>query len=175
MPSALFTSVSYSQPSSCCEGATSWWCFSTLRPMSDITVSISARRSWAPSTGATGEFLVGDVGPLLAVDLVERGVHRVLEEHVVEDEELGLGAEERLVANAGGGEIGLGLLRRRARIAAIGLPGAGLVHVAENHQLGLRREGIEHGGGAIRLQQHVALVDRLPAGDRRAVEHHALV
>jgi hypothetical protein len=123
---------------------------------------------------AVGELLVGNVRALLAVDLVERGVHAVLEAHVVEHEELGLGAEIRGVADAGRGEIGLGLLRRRARVAPVGLTGAGLVDVAEDDQLGLRREGIEHGGAAVRHQHHVALVDRLPAGDRRAVEHHAV-
>ena len=76
-------------------------------------------------------------------------------------------------ADAGRGEVGLGLLGDRARVAAVGLTGAGLVHVAEDDERALRREGIEHGSRAIRHQHHVALVDRLPAGDRGAVEHDA--
>jgi len=43
------------KPSSFCDGATSWWCFSTWTPMSNMTDSISARRSLRLSTGGTGK------------------------------------------------------------------------------------------------------------------------
>ncbi len=158
--------------------------------MSIIVESISARRSlWLVDRRhreiaaldrrtmagiAVGIFLVADIGAFVAVDLVERGVHRVLVAHVVEDEEFGLRPEIGRVADAGRDEIVLGLLGDRARIAAIGLAGQRLVHVAEDDERGLRRERIEHRGGAVGHQHHVAFVDRLPAGDRRAVEHHAV-
>jgi len=122
---------------------------------------------------AVGVFLVADIGAFIAVDLVHRPVHAGLVADVVEDEELRLGPEIGRVADAGGDEVGLGLLGHRARVAAIGLSGQRLVAVAEDDERGLRREGIEHRGLAVGHEQHVALVDHLPAGDRGAVEHHA--
>ncbi len=124
---------------------------------------------------AVGEFLVRDVGPLLAVDLVHRPVHAGLVAHIVEDEEFGLRTEKRLVADPGRNQVPLGLFRGRARVAGIGLPGQRLVHVAKDDQRGLRRKRVQHRGRAIRHQHHVGIVDRLPPGDRRAVEHHPLV
>ena len=38
----------------------------------------------------------------------------------------------------------------------------------------LGEERIDHRGGGIGHELHVRLVDRLPAGDRRAVEHDAV-
>jgi len=59
--------------------------------------------------------------------------------------------------------------------ARIVLAGHRLHHVADQDQRGLGEEGIDHGGVEIRLQQHVGLVDGLPARDRRTVEHGAFV
>jgi hypothetical protein len=70
--------------------------------------------------------------------------------------------------------MGLGMLGDRARVAGVVLAGQRLQHVAEDDQLRLGGEGIERRGGEIGQQQHVGLVDRLPTGDRRAVEHDAL-
>jgi hypothetical protein len=53
--------------------------------------------------------------------------------------------------------------------------GQRLQHVADQDQRGLGEEGIDDGGLEVRLQQHVGLVDGLPAGDRRTVEHRAFV
>ena len=69
--------------------------------------------------------------------------------------------------------IGLGLLGDAARIAVVGLAGGRLEHVADDRQRGLGEERIDAGGRRIRHQVHVGLVDRLPAGDRGAVEHRA--
>jgi len=49
------------------------------------------------------------------------------------------------------------------------------VDVAEDDDRGLRRERVEDSGRAVGRQQHVRLIDRLPSGDRGAVEHHAFV
>ena len=106
---------------------------------------------------------------------LEAGVvrrHRKL--HVVEDEEFCFGADEHGVADAGRLQVGLGALGDHARVAAIAFAGAGLENVAEYGQRGLGIERIEVGGGRIRHQYHVRLVDGLPAGNRRAVEHQAL-
>src|SRR6185312_10911871 len=118
--------------------------------------------------------LAGAIRAFVGVELVEAAVHRDFVAHVVEHEELGLRPEEGGVADAGGLQVGLGMLGDRARVARVGLAGERLVDVAEDHQLGLRREGIEHRRLAVGHQGHVGFVDRLPAGDRRAVEHHAL-
>ena len=71
-------------------------------------------------------------------------------------------------------EIGFGAGRGRARVAAVKLAGRRLDDVAEQDQHRRRAERIDVGGVEVRLQDHVALVDRLPAGDRAAVEHEAV-
>ena len=115
----------------------------------------------------------GVVRTLLLVDRIEGAVHRDFEAHVVEHEEFELWAEHRPVADAGLGEIGLGALCGRARVAGVGLARGRLKHVAEHDQRGLRGKGIEDGGVRVRHEAHVGLGDVLPAGDGRAVEHDA--
>ena len=110
----------------------------------------------------------------LAVDLVDAVVAAGAEPHAVEHEELGLRAEERGVADARRLQIGLGLLRRGARVAVVRLAGGRLDDVAEQDQARLGGERIHHRGVGVRHQDHVGLVDRLPAGDRGAVEHDAV-
>ena len=106
--------------------------------------------------------------------LIAAGGVAVLEADVVEHEELGLGADEDGVADAGRLEIGLGALGGRARVAAVELAGRRLDDVAEQDHHRRRAERIDIDGVEVRLQDHVALVDRLPAGDRGAVEHEAV-
>ena len=120
-------------------------------------------------------------GQLGAVEL-EAGVVGIDgEAHVVEDEELGLGAEHDRVADAGLLQVGLGALGDRARIA--------LVHLAGRRARARRRRspswsaaknGSRWAHGGIGHQRHVGGLDALPAGDRGAVEgvavgEHALV
>ena len=90
---------------------------------------------------------------------------------VVEHEELGLGAEKDGVADAHRLDHALGLLGDAARVAIVGLAGGRLEHVADQNQRGLGEERIDAGRGRVRHQAHVGFVDRLPAGDRGAVEH----
>ena len=71
--------------------------------------------------------------------------------------------------------MGLGALGDRARAALVAEPGAGLGDVADQDQARLGAERVEHGAGEVGLEQHVGLADVAPAGDRRAVEHHALL
>ena len=105
---------------------------------------------------------------------IAAGVVAVLEADVVEHEELGFRADEDGVADAGLLEIGFGAGRGRARIAAVKLAGRGLDDVAEQDQHRSRAERIDIGGVEVGLQDHVELVDRLPAGDRASVEHEAV-
>jgi hypothetical protein len=124
---------------------------------------------------AVGEFPVADVRALFAVDLVHRPLHRRRIAHIVEDEEFGLGPEIGGVPDAGRDQVLLGLLRNRTRVARIGLPGQRLVHIAKDDQRRLRGERVEDRGRTVGHEHHVRLVNRLPAGDRRSVEHHTLV
>ncbi len=94
--------------------------------------------------------------------------------HAIEDEELRLRPEICRVADAGRPQVRLRLLRRGSRIARIGLAGRGLDNVAEYDQARLRGERVHHRRLGVQPQDHVALVDRLPAGDRRAIEHDAV-
>ena len=120
---------------------------------------------------------IGGVGVRRQFDRIEReaGVVRVsLEADIVEHEELGLGAKVDGVADAGRLEVGLGLFGDRARIAVIGLAGAGIENVADDDHGGGREERIHAGRSRVHHQRHVGFVDRLPAGDRGAVEHQSV-
>ena len=70
--------------------------------------------------------------------------------------------------------VGFGLLGGRARVAVVGLAGRGFDDVADDDQAGLGRERVHHRRVRVQHQDHVGLVDRLPAGDRGAVEHDAV-
>ena len=121
------------------------------------------------------EDLTARIRSFIGIDLIEGVVHGNVETHVVKDEELGFGAEIGGIANPGAFQISLGLSGYRAPIAGIRLTGGGFVYVAEQDQSGLGREGIEHGGGGIRHQQHVGFVDILPSSDGRPVELDAFL
>ena len=113
----------------------------------------------------------GVVGPLLLVEHVVGLVHRDLEAHVVEHEELGLRPEVGGVPEPGIGQIDFRLLGHAAGAAFIGLPGGGFDHVAGQDQLRQRRERVHHRARRVRHEDHVRLVNLLPARDRGAVEH----
>ena len=100
-------------------------------------------------------------------------VGRGLVADVVEHEEFGFGSEEHGVADAHRLDHGFRLLGHAARVAVVGLAGGRLQHVAGDDHGGLREERIDRRGDGIGHQAHVGFVDRLPAGDRRAVEHGA--
>ena len=82
-----------------------------------------------------GQF--GRIQPVAAIVRIGR------ETHVVENEELGFGAEVSLVANAGLLQISLGLAGDAARVALIALVGGGLKNVAEHCQRRLREERVQ--------------------------------
>ncbi len=84
------------------------------------------------------------------------------------------GPKIRGVADAGCLQIGLGLLGGGSRVTVVTLPGRRLHDVAEQDQARLGRERIHHRGVRVRHQDHVGLVDRLPAGDGRPIEHEAV-
>ena len=92
----------------------------------------------------------------------------------VEDVELRLRAEVRGVGDAAGGEVGLGLLRHVARVAAVGLARDRVVDEEVDVQRLVRAERVEEGAAGVGQQQHVRLVDRLEPADRGAVEAQAV-
>src|SRR3546814_19929276 len=82
-------------------------------------------------------------------DLLEaRLVVAGFETDIVEHEEFGFGADIDGVADAGRGDIGLGALRGRARVAGIAFAGRRLDDVAEDHEPRGRREGVVVDSGA---------------------------
>jgi len=118
-------------------------------------------------------FGVGVPGGVERVNLVGDLVHLDRKADVVEEEELGLGPEVGHIADARGLQIGLGLFGGAARVSVIGFAGVGL-HDRAMHAHGLFRiERVHVGAVGVGHQLHVGLVDGLPAGDRRAVEHLA--
>ncbi len=94
--------------------------------------------------------------------------------HVVEHEELGLRADEHGVADSGRLQVGLGLLGDAARVAVVRLAGRRLQDVADDGKGRRREERVHLRRGRIGHEGHVGFVDRLPASDRRSVEHHAV-
>ena len=121
------------------------------------------------------ERFAGGPGRFLGFDFIRHVTHVVAIAHRIENEELGLGAEVRGVADAGRLQIRLGALGERARIARIGLHRAGLEHIALQEQGLVGHERIDDRAIRIRQQHHVRFVDALPAGDRRTVEHLAVL
>ena len=99
------------------------------------------------------------------VDVVVALVLVLVVADVVEDEELALRPEIGDLGEARLLQIGLGLAGDIARVARVVLAREGIADVADHHEgLGLE-EGVHEGRVRHGLDQHVALVDRLPAAD----------
>ncbi len=97
------------------------------------------------------------------------------EAHVVEEEEFRLGAVVGDIADAGGLEVGFGLLGGAARVALIRFAGVGLDHGAMNAEGLLGVERVDIGRGGVDHEFHVGRFDRLPPRDGGAVEHEAFL
>ena len=111
----------------------------------------------------------------LGVDVVEARVGVGLEPHVVEDVELRLGRKVRGVADSCRLQVGLGLPRDVARVAAVGLTGERVVDEEVDDERLARAERVEVRRGRVWEQRHVRLVDRLEPADRGAVEVETVV
>ena len=109
------------------------------------------------------------------VDPVHAAVRRGLEPHVVEDEELGLGAEVRGVGHPGGEEVLLRLLGDVARVAAVPLARDRIGDVAVHDERLPASERVQVGGGGVGDEDHVRLLDLLEAAHGRAVEGVAVL
>ena len=120
-------------------------------------------------------FLAASVpGSLVRVNLVEHGVRLDLVAHILEDEELSLGCEERGVCNAGGLQVCLGALSNAAGVTVVGLTGAGVHDGADDDQGLLNAEGVNVCGLNIGNQLHVRLSNTLEAANGGTIKKLAV-
>ena len=111
------------------------------------------------------------------VHVVERRVLGLLVAHVVEDEELGLGAEVRLVGDARGAQVLLRLVADVPRVARVRRARDRVRDLADHRQ----RRDVAGGGRVVdrrvqvRHQQHVGVLDLLEAAQRGSVEAQPLL
>ena len=119
--------------------------------------------------------LAGIPGAFVGVHFVRAAVHAGTDGNVVENEEFVFGAKQRRVGDSGGLEIRFRALCQGTRVALVALHGHGFDDIAAQVNRRLFVERIDDGGGGVRHQNHVRLIDALPAGDRRTVEHLAVL
>ena len=98
-----------------------------------------------------------------------------LEPDIVEDKEFGFRPDKDCVADAAGLDVGFRLLRRRTRVSRVRLAGRGFNDRAEQDQLRLGCKRIHNRSGQIGHQDHVGFINGLPTGDRRSIEHDAVL
>ena len=127
------------------------------------------------SVAAVAGFDVGGAVPdaFFADDFKHDFVHAGLVFHFVENEKFVLRAEVGGIGNAGGFEVGLGTAGQRPRVARVALHGVRLDDVAGEDEGFVRVEGVDVGGRRVGHEDHVGVVDALPAGKGGAVEHFA--
>ncbi|EDM80732.1 hypothetical protein PPSIR1_12653 [Plesiocystis pacifica SIR-1] len=144
---------------------------------------LEAVRGRHGDVAALGADLVPEVGEFLAVrvpvaqvrvDGVEAGLLVAAVADVVEDEELGLGADVEGVGDAGRAQVVLGAGGQRPGAALVVGARDGLDGVAEQDQGRDLHEGVDLGRGRVGHDQHVGGVDGLPTAHRRAVKAEAL-
>ena len=120
-------------------------------------------------------FLPDVPGAFFGIDEVEAAVARLIEPGLIEDEELRLRPPVRGIADLRALEIFFRLLRHKPRITIIGLARNRIDDVADEAHRRNRTERIETGRGRIGNHQQVAVVDRLPAPDRRTVQPRSVL
>ena len=127
--------------------------------------------------------LAAEVRPLLppavpfrlgGIDVVVALVGVLVEADIVEDEELRLRPDEAGIGDPGALEIIDRLAGDVARIAGVVLAGDRILDVADHRQRGEGREGIDDRRVGLGDEEHVTLVDALPAAEARAVEAEAV-
>ncbi len=117
----------------------------------------------------------GVVGQFRIVELIASVVRVGIPLHIREHEELGFRTEIGGVADARRLQVHLGLLRHRTRVAVVRRVVVRVENVAHDGERRVLEERVDTRGRWIRHQKHVGLVDGLPARDRRAVEHRAVL
>jgi hypothetical protein len=97
-----------------------------------------------------------------------------METHIVEDEELGLGAEVGNVGDAREAKVALGTTRHAARVEPVALLRDGVNHVGDETQGLVRHERVYPVAVRVGHEEHVGLVNRGPAAQGRTVEAEPL-
>ncbi len=106
----------------------------------------------------------------VAIDKVVGRVDSTAVAHVSEQEKLGFRAPIAGLGDAGLLEVGFRFLGHVARVTRVGLAGNRLKNIADHHQGGHSQLGVDKGGGRIKHQQHIRLMDFFETADRRAIE-----
>ncbi len=112
---------------------------------------------------------------LRGVDRVVRAVGAEVVVHLVEDEELALGAEIGGVGDPARPQVLLRPASDPTRILRVRLAGDRIGDLADERERGRLGRRVENRGGRIRHEQHVRVLNRLPTADRGAVEAETLV
>ena len=112
---------------------------------------------------------------LFRVDLIEGAVEIITPACVIEDKEFRFGAKEGGIGNAGGFQVFLGALGDGTGTTFVALHGGGFQHVTAQIHSGVVEERVQYGTVRIRHQDHVRLVDTLPACNGRTVKHLAVL
>ena len=137
------------------------------------------RRRWEVallrSRGVAETRLAGVPVPLWRVDRVVGAVRREVVVHLVEDEELALGAEVGGVGDPAGPEVLLGTACDAAGVLGVRLARDRIGDLADERERRHLGRRVEYRARRVRHEQHVGLGDRLPATDRRAVEAEPVV
>ena len=102
------------------------------------------------------------------VDLVVGRLRGLLVADVVEEEELELRADERLVGDPGGLHVLLGLDGDVARVTRVAVARDGVDDVADQREGGLGRDRVDDGALDVGHEQHVGLVDLLEPAQARS-------
>src|SRR2546423_3163187 len=97
----------------------------------------------------------------------------VVKTHIVEDEELGFGAEVDRVGDTRELQVTFGALGQGARVEPVALAGDRVNHVSSDAERRAIHELIDPEPRDVGDQQHVRLVDRRPAAQTRRVKAEA--
>ena len=108
---------------------------------------------------------------LAGVDFVKRAGHLHAPAHIVKNKEFVLRPKKRLVRDAGRFEVDLRALRQRSRVALVALHGIRFDNIATQIDGRIFTKNIHDRRVRVRHQDHVGLVDALPAVYRGAIEH----
>src|SRR5690606_25367183 len=118
--------------------------------------------------------VTGNPGSFFRVNLVHLAAHARAPLDAVKHEEFRLRTEQGGVGDAGGLQVFLGAHTDGARVTVVALHGGRLDDVAAHDHGADIGERVHYRRGVIRHQDHVGLVDVLPASNGGAIEHLAV-
>ena len=158
-----------------CEQGGGHFCADVARLIDWVYGEVAALDARTVAHVAAFHLVAGCIRTFFGVEFEERAVHLNGEAHVVKHEEFCFWTKENVGAQAGIFNQLLSLLCGTAWVTLVKLTGDRILYVTEDNQLGLGGERIHHSGFHVWNQQHVGLVNSLPASDGRTIEHNAFV